>query len=598
MQSSRVLRSPRYGYRTSVTGVCALAVAGSLLSTPADAASVERSAGISDRAPLTSAGTAAVTVTGRPLAHAATAAAAFTGDPVLRSRPVPAVAAAGMSSARGGGTGPERLVAAMPAQRKQPFETVAVTWDDNSAPTDMDVHVRVRGDDGWSRWQHLEYALDEGPAATEESGVRDGTAPWWSGPADGVAVRVHSASGQSPTGLSVVTIDDPAVPPVGLSATASSSTTSVGAASTAAAGAASPGAPITRAPRFPARPRVVTRRQWHANESLGGSCDSPVHGKTIKMVFVHHTVGDNDYTRSESPAIVRSIHAYHTQGQNWCDIGYNFLVDRFGTIYQGRAGGVQLPVRGAHAGDYNVNTSGISLMGNFERRAPSKRMKNAVVRLVGWRLGTSYREPRTRTTVAGEAFRRISGHRDAMSTACPGGKAYAWLPTLRNRVAGYLKRYRSPVRRKAAALGVNRTGPVFAGEMLVGNGRRTDFTRGSLVGNRATGVRWLSGPALKRYDSVGGARGVLGLPVSRFYRSPAGVRTMRFQHGRVLRLPNGQAKALWGRILLRYGKVGYTGGRLGLPRTSVHRVSYGSRAVFQHGVIRYDRSSGRVTVRR
>jgi uncharacterized protein with LGFP repeats len=88
------------------------------------------------------------------------------------------------------------------------------------------------------------------------------------------------------------------------------------------------------------------------------------------------------------------------------------------------------------------------------------------------------------------------------------------------------------------------------------------------------------------------------MPVSRFYRSPAGVRTMRFEHGRILRRPDGEAKALWGRILLRYGKVGYTGGRLGLPRTSVQRVPYGSKAVFQHGVIRYDRSTGRVTVSR
>ena len=581
-----------------MTGVCALAVAGSLLGTSADAATVERSTGVPVDARLLSPGAEARTVTGRSLTRSSAARADVTGDPVLRSRPIPSVAGAAMSRVRGGEAGSERLVAEMPAQRKKPFETVAVTWDDNSAPQDMDVHVRVRGAEGWSRWQHLEYALDEGPAADEESGVRDGTAPWWSGPADAVAVRVHSASGQSPTGLSVVTIDDPAVPAAGLSTAAGSSTASVAAASTAIAGSASPGAPIARSPRFPARPHVVTRPQWHANESLGDSCDSPVYGKTIKMAIVHHTVGDNDYTRSESPAIVRSIHAYHTQGQNWCDIGYNFLVDRFGTIYQGRAGGVQLPVRGAHSGDYNVNTSGISMMGNFEQRPPSKRMKNAMVRLVGWRLGTSYREPRSRTTVAGDSFRRISGHRDAMSTACPGGQAYAWLPTLRNRVADYLKRFSSPVRRKAAAMGADRTGPVFAGEMLVGNGRRTDFTRGSLVGNRATGVRWLSGAALKRYDSVGGARGVLGMPVSRFYRSPAGVRTMKFEHGRILRRPDGEAKALWGRILLRYGKAGYTGGRLGLPRTSVQRVSYGSKAVFQHGVIRYDRSSGRVTVSR
>jgi uncharacterized protein with LGFP repeats len=506
-----------------------------------------------------------------------------------------------LSGARYADARKQRLVGAMPAQRYEPFETVAVTWDDNTAPSDIDVHVRVRRDEGWSTWQHLEYAIDEGPAASEETGVRDGTAPWWTGPADGVAVRVTSASGRGPTGLSVVTIDDPAVAAAGeVTGTAAPSTMSAaGAATTAVASTAvSPGARITRAPRFPTRPRVVTRPQWGANESLRDSCDSPIYGKTAKMVFIHHTVDGNNYSRAESPAIVRSILAYHTQGQNWCDIGYNFLVDRFGTIYQGRAGGVQLPVRGAHSGDYNVNTVGISLMGNFELRAPSKRMKNAVVRLVGWKLGTSYREPRTRTTVAGTSFRRISGHRDAMSTACPGGLAYAWLPTLRNRVAGYLNRFSSPVRRKAADMGVDRTGPVFAGEMLVGDGRRTDFTRGSLVGNRRAGVHWLSGAALERYDSVGGARGVLGMPVSRFYRSPAGVRTMRFQHGRILRRPDGQAKALWGRILLRYGKVGYTGGRLGLPRTSVQRVPYGSRAVFQHGTIRYDRSSGRVTVRR
>jgi hypothetical protein len=577
-----------------VTGVCALAVAGSLLGTAADAAPAKPSTGVPEGARLQVASTGGTANTGGSLARAATGTA--TGHPVLRTRPVPTVAAAAMSSARGAEAEAPRLVASMPAQRQKPFETVAVTWDDNSAPGDMDIDVRVRRADGWSGWQHLEYALDEGPAATEETGVRDGTGLWWSGPADGVAVRVTSASGQSPTGLSVVTIDDPSVAAEGeVASIAAASTTSAAAASSASA---SPGAPITRSPRFPKRPRVVTRPQWHANESLRDDCDSPRYGKTTKMVFVHHTVGDNDYSRSEAPAIVRSILAYHTQGQGWCDLGYNFLVDRFGTIYQGRAGGVQLPVRGAHAGDYNVNTSGISLMGNFERQGPSRRMKNAMVRLVGWKLGTSYREPRTRTTVAGDSFRRISGHRDAMSTACPGAKAYAWLPTLRKRVAGYLERYSSPVRRKAAAMGVDKTGPVFAGELQVGNGRRTDFTRGSLVGNRATGVHWLSGTARKRYDSVGGARGVLGLPVSHFFRSPAGVRSMKFEHGRILRRPDGAAKALWGRILLRYGKVGYTDGRLGLPRTSVQRVSYGSRAVFQKGVIRYDHSSGRVTVRR
>jgi uncharacterized protein with LGFP repeats len=186
-----------------------------------------------------------------------------------------------------------------------------------------------------------------------------------------------------------------------------------------------------------------------------------------------------------------------------------------------------------------------------------------------------------------------------MSTACPGGRAYAWLPTLRGRVADYLRRYSSPLERKADAMGQRRTGPVFVGEMRVGTGRRTNFTKGSLVGRRATGVHWLTGAPLARFDRSGGVRGHLGLPVSGFSaRSQAGVRAMRFQRGRMLVLRNGEAKALWGPILQRYQKIGGPSGRLGVPRTSVQWRPWGARAVFAHGTIRYDRSSKRVTVTR
>jgi uncharacterized protein with LGFP repeats len=97
---------------------------------------------------------------------------------------------------------------------------------------------------------------------------------------------------------------------------------------------------------------VISRREWGADPRLGDECFEPVYGSSVRAVVLHHTVNSNDYSRSDAPAIVRSILAYHTQGQGWCDIGYNFLVDRFGRIYQGRRGGVRLPVRGAHAGDY------------------------------------------------------------------------------------------------------------------------------------------------------------------------------------------------------------------------------------------------------
>ena len=69
--------------------------------------------------------------------------------------------------------------------------------------------------------------------------------------------------------------------------------------------------------------------------------------------FVHHTVNANDYTRDEVPGILRSIYAYHTQSRGWSDVGYNFLVDRFGRIWEGRYGGVDRPVVGAHTLGYN-----------------------------------------------------------------------------------------------------------------------------------------------------------------------------------------------------------------------------------------------------
>ena len=191
------------------------------------------------------------------------------------------------------------------------------------------------------------------------------------------------------------------------------------------------GSAIKRAPRFPAKPRVITRRQWGANPKLTDHCDSPRYGRSAKMVFVHHTVNANNYSPRESPAIVRSIYAYHTQGQNWCDIGYNALIDRFGNIYEGRRGGMSKPVRGAHAGDYNTGTVGVSMIGNFQQRKPSARMKNALVRFIGWRLGTSYKPVRGTVRVEGHRFKRISGHRDAMSTACPGRFMYNRLPNIR-----------------------------------------------------------------------------------------------------------------------------------------------------------------------
>ena len=85
----------------------------------------------------------------------------------------------------------------------------------------------------------------------------------------------------------------------------------------------------------------------------------------VRFAIVHHTAGRNDYTRAEAAAIVKGIQLFHVQGNGWNDIGYNFLVDRFGTIYEGRFGGVDRNVVGAHALGFNTGSVGIALLGTY-----------------------------------------------------------------------------------------------------------------------------------------------------------------------------------------------------------------------------------------
>jgi len=132
------------------------------------------------------------------------------------------------------------------------------------------------------------------------------------------------------------------------------------------------------------------------------------------------------------PAIIRGIYAYHTQSNGWSDIGYNFLVDRFGRIWQGRAGDITRNVIGAHTLGYNEVSFAMSAIGNFETGQPSRAMLGAYAKLFGWKLGLYGIAAGARHRVLnGHTFRAINGHRDAGSTACPGRNLYAKLPVIR-----------------------------------------------------------------------------------------------------------------------------------------------------------------------
>jgi len=312
------------------------------------------------------------------------------------------------------------------------FGLVGATWRAGTLRPGAQVQLRVRQRDTWSAWTPLttpDGGPDDGSRDARAAAARRLTAaePLWVGAADGVEARVVSATNAAaPQALHVVLVDGGSSP---------------------ADAAAHPAGATSMAAAAQSQPAIYTRAQWGADERLrtyNSGCGTPDYSSTIKMGFLHHTDGVNGYTSSAVPSIIRSIYAYHVESNGWCDIGYNFLVDRFGRIWEGRYGGITKPVIGAHTGGFNTNSFGVSLIGNFTSTTPPTAMLSAAEKLFAWRLGAYYRDPGATTTMlagsfsgsryaAGSTvtFKVVSGHRDADTTTCPGSAAYAKLPTFR-----------------------------------------------------------------------------------------------------------------------------------------------------------------------
>ena len=302
----------------------------------------------------------------------------------------------------------------------RPFAVVGVTWDADPAVTTVESFVRTRVAGTWSSWQVLGGRSDEEPdAGTPDTGatLRGGTAPLWVDDADGVQVRVDVLAGADPHGLRVSLVD-PGEAEQDLALSASAST-----------GASS--APVVR-----------SRREWGADESIRRG--SPAYASGIHAVTVHHTASSNDYTAADVPRLIRGFYAYHVTSNGWSDIGYNFLVDKFGRIWEGRAGGTSRPVIGSHAGGFNTGTVGISMIGTYDTLAPPAALREAVASIAGWRLGLAGRDPRGSVDVrSGGSTRyaagtvvtlpRVFGHRQVSTTACPGDQGMAALPAIRDR---------------------------------------------------------------------------------------------------------------------------------------------------------------------
>jgi hypothetical protein len=203
-------------------------------------------------------------------------------------------------------------------------------------------------------------------------------------------------------------------------------------------------APLAVEPATPARPTIVTRAGWGADESIRRG--PPLYAPSVKMAFVHHTDTATVYPCSDAPRIIRGIYAYHVLSNGWNDIGYNFLIDRCGRIYEGRYGGTTRPVIGAHTLGMNTSSTGIAMIGTFSSVRPTTAAISALERLLAWRLDVAHVDPLGHALMVSggnEYFhpgqhvveRVISGHRDGSATSCPGAALYAMLPSIAQAVA-------------------------------------------------------------------------------------------------------------------------------------------------------------------
>jgi N-acetylmuramoyl-L-alanine amidase len=203
----------------------------------------------------------------------------------------------------------------------------------------------------------------------------------------------------------------------------------------------------SRAAQAGAPPAIIPRSAW-GGDSVPPR-EAPIYGE-VHLAFVHHTVTANDYTPEESPGIVLAIARYHRNSQGWHDIGYQFLVDKYGQIFEGRAGGIDQAVVGAQAQGWNSTSTGIACLGDFTSIAQTPAGMDALARLIGWKLSVHGVPTTGEVTVvsAGGAtnrypagtpvtFQRISGHRDGNNTSCPGNILYTQLEQLRTAAAQF-----------------------------------------------------------------------------------------------------------------------------------------------------------------
>jgi uncharacterized protein with LGFP repeats len=299
-------------------------------------------------------------------------------------------------------------------------------------------------------------------------------------------------------------------------------------------------------------PSIISRAEWGADESL--RCGTPRYDNGIRAAVVHHTAGSNDYSPQESAAIVKAIYTYHSKTLGWCDIAYNALVDKYGQVFEGSAGGLTKPVEAFHTGGFNRDTWGVAMIGNFDDVPPPPLQIRAVGRLLGWRLSMASVDPKGSvelestgshftTFPAGSVAKlpTIFTHRDVGNTDCPGNAAYALMDEIRDIAA----HFNDPPEELIKALqggaiydhwqaigGMNSVlgAPTAPEESGLGAARYATFVKGAMYWSPETGAQPVTGAIYDAWASLSYERGPLGLPTSAEIQEPLQI-TQNFQHG-------------------------------------------------------------------
>ena len=322
------------------------------------------------------------------------------------------------------GAVPTRRPQVLTAQRRTAaFQAVGASWERPDTATALTVLVRTHSGRGWTEW----VSLDDGNSPGEESPAatpRIATDPVYTGPSDGVQVRVDVRAGTLPKGLRLDLVDPGDSSYDGQAGRR----------------------PAARAQADTTQPGILTRAQWGADESKRRQLTTL---STYKAFVLHHTAGTNDYTPADVPKIIRALYAYDLSN-GWSDIAYNVLVDRFGQAWEGRANSITGTTMSGATGGFNPSTYAVSVLGNFDKVDPGPAVVDMVTRLLSWKVASYHRNPLASTQLvasngAGTTSRYrdgtavtvpvILGHRDVGLTACPGRYLYPYLAQIRSAVA-------------------------------------------------------------------------------------------------------------------------------------------------------------------